>query len=568
MFAMTRSLACAFSFFFFLTQAFAQEAKPTTNTLAIAGTIVGEPGSHPLKKVVVQAMAEEQGRGANYTALSDSDGHFRLEDVGAGRYRVFLEKTGFIEVNSRDQKAEVNIVTVSPGQPVEDLMFRMLPAAVITGRITDEDGDPMSAVRVVALKKVPGKAKRETVSVASTDDLGEYRLAGLFPGEYSLAAMPPPDFRDYEKRSEQPEPAGNPPDTRYLTTFYPGTNDANQASFLGLKAGEEIPVNLTLVPARSYRVRGIVTGISAGQRPIVELTSKTGDTIRASEVGADGQFEVRGAAPGSYVLRATEESSTTRLIARQDITVVAADVEGVKLVPAPAFVLSGHLRMDDTHPSDISQYSVNLRKADLPDDPGFFISEDSFGENAQVDRQGNFSWKNVNPGTYVVRLYGATGPDNIFLKSARIGDRSIESGFTISGPAVLDLVVSSKSGTVEGIVMSHDSGDKQRGDQQGGGQNENAKPSNVAVVAVPEEKYRKIPERFGVGATDQYGRFTIRGLAPGSYLLFAWQDADEELYRDPDFLKSQQANGTTVRVEEGSRQQVNLKLIPIGDEWK
>ena len=91
--------------------------------------------------------------------------------------------------------------------------------------------------------------------------------------------------------------------------------------------------------------------------------------------------------------------------------------------------------------------------------------------------------------------------------------------------------------------------------------------SNVAVVAVPEEKYRKIPERFGVGATDQYGRFTIRGLAPGNYTLFAWQDVGEELYRDSDFLKSQ-GNGTPVKVEEGSRQKVELKLSPVGEEWR
>ena len=94
------------------------------------------------------------------------------------------------------------------------------------------------------------------------------------------------------------------------------------------------------------------------------------------------------------------------------------------------------------------------------------MSEDFFGTNAPVDRQGNFSWKNVNPGTYVVQIYGGNGQDNIFLKSARIGERNIDTGFTVSGPAVLDLVVSSKSGTVEGVVMSRD---QEGTNQQGGG---------------------------------------------------------------------------------------------------
>jgi hypothetical protein len=91
---------------------------------------------------------------------------------------------------------------------------------------------------------------------------------------------------------------------------------------------------------------------------------------------------------------------------------------------------------------------------------------------------------------------------------------------------------------------------------------------NATVVAVPEEKYRKLPDRFVTGSTDQHGRFTIHGLPPGSYTLYAWQDLDEPVWVDPDFLKSQEANGTTVKIEEGSHQTVDLKLSPAGEEWR
>jgi hypothetical protein len=92
--------------------------------------------------------------------------------------------------------------------------------------------------------------------------------------------------------------------------------------------------------------------------------------------------------------------------------------------------------------------------------------------------------------------------------------------------------------------------------------------ANATVVAVPEEKYRKLPGRFGSGTTDQHGRFTIRGLAPGGYTLYAWQDVDEGAYHDADFLKSQEANGKAVKVEEGSHQAVELKLSAAGEEWR
>jgi hypothetical protein len=538
---------------------------------SIAGTVVKEPGSQPLKKVLVQVVAENQKEGGNYTASTDADGHFHIENIVPGRYRIFIEKTGFVGVNEHGFKSDTNVFTVQAGQSVEDLLFRMLPTAVISGRITDEDGDPMSGVRVVAQKKKPGKSTRESVGTETTNDLGEYRLAGLFPGQYWIVAMPPPDFRDYEKQ-EKWSAGEAPSDTRYVNTYYPGTYDAMLASPVTLKAGDEMPVNFTLVPARTYRVRGIITGVTAAPKPSVELFSRAGDSYRANanEIGPGGEFEVRGVAPGSYVLRASAGTDSQSLNARQDISVVAADVDGVRLVPQPSFTLSGHLHLEGSAAADLTQYSATLRQAELPEDPGFFMSQDFFGTRAPVDRLGNFEWKNVTQGNYIVQVYGGDG-QGFFLKSVRLGGRDVATGFTASGPATLDLLASTKGGTIEGAVVQREK-EKEKAAGTGHVSNDhvnNDHPvANATVVAVPEEKYRKLPGRFVTGSTDQHGRFTIRGVASGSYTLYAWQDLEDGVYRDPDFLKSQEANGTAVKVEEGSLQTVELKLSPAGEEWK
>jgi hypothetical protein len=557
---MTRSLALAFFLLSALLLASAQDSSPATKPSSIAGTVVQEPGSEPLKKVLVQVVAENQKEGGNYTAVTDANGHFHIESVAPGRYRLYLEKSGFVGVNARGLKSDVNVVAVQAGQSVEGLLFRMLPTAVISGRITDEDGDPMSAVSVIAQKRKPGKATRESVLSGTTNDLGEYRLSGLFPGQYWIVAIPPPDFRDYGRQREKLPPGDEKSegqtDARYLTTYYPGTFDAMQASPVTLKAGDEMPVNLMLSSARTYRIRGIVTGVPAGQKPVVEVLSKTGDIVRSTEVGADGQFGLTGVGPGSYVLMASAGTDLQPLTAHRDINVVAADVDGIRLAPLPSFTLSGHLRIEGGAPGELPQYSVNLGQAQLPDDPDFMFQE-FFGTNAPVDRFGNFEWKKVNPGNYIVQLFGADAQSNFYLKSVTLDGRDVETGFTLSGPAKIDLLVSTKGGSIEGTVVEKEN------------DVDNDHPAaNATVVAVPEAKYRKVPERFVMGSSDQHGRFALRGLAPGSYALYAWQDLEEGVWRDPAFLKSQEANGKTMKVEEGSDQQVELKLSSTGEEWR
>jgi Carboxypeptidase regulatory-like domain len=558
---MIRSLA--FLLLGALLTASAQDSTSASHSSSIAGVVVKEPGSQPLKKVMVQVVAEDQKQAGNYTVTTDADGHFRIENIQPGRYRIFIEKTGFVGMNGRGHRADTNVYTIQPGHSVEDVLCRMWPAATIIGRITDEDGDPMSGITVFAQKKRPGKATREATENSSTNDLGEYRLSGLFPSQYWIVAMPPPDFRDYEQergKSQAGDYHGDAhSDTRYLTTYYPGTYDGAQAAAVTLKAGDEMPLNIRLVPARTYRVRGSVTGIAAGQKPIVKLVSRTGVFIHESEAGPDGQFEVRGVGPGSYVLKASASATAdSPITAGQDVSVVAADVEGLKLAPQPSFALSGHLYIEGNFAGALTQYSINLRPAELPDDPGFFLSQEFVGWNAPVDRLGNFEWKNVNPGNYIVQLYGGDGQSGAFLKSVKIGGQDGETGFRAAGPAILDLIVSTKGGAIEGAVFENEK-EKEMDAQH--------PVANATVVAVPEERYRKLPGRFSVGETDQHGRFTIRGLAPGNYTLYAWQDLEESVYRDPEFLKSQEANAAILKVEEGSRQQVELKLSPTPDEW-
>ena len=547
---MKRRLVLVFCVLSLLTRIHAQDGVSPPNTATLAGTVVKEPGSQPLKKVLLHFIAEDQKQGGNYTADTDSEGHFRIEKIQPGRYRLLLEKTGFHQVNLRGHQSEGAILSVQPGQDVNDLLFQMLPAAVITGKVVDEDGEPLPGYGVSLLRKRPGKSREpEVVGNERTNDLGEYRFGGLFPGQYLLAVIPLPDTRNFEHLAKESNGAASTQDLNYLVTYYPGTTDSAQAAAISLRAGDEMPVNFTMVPGRTYRVRGIVTGVPANQKPIVQVISKgVNNTMNATEVAADGQFEVRGMAPGSYTITVFSGSEGTFLTARESVTVVAADVEGLKLVPVRPFTVTGHLRLEGSMSKHVTDFTASLGPAPDADDNGMSISVE--GWNAKVDRFGNFQWTNVAPGKYVASVY-LDSSDDSFLKPVTVGNSAADPGFSVTGPTTIELVIGSRAGVLEGAVLDQD------------------KPaSNATVVAVPEEKYRKLHERYGVGSADQNGRFTIHGLAPGSYTVFAWHDTDEGLYYDPAFLKSQESNGMALKIEEGSRHKIELKLAPVSDDWQ
>ena len=322
-----------------LTGVSAAEAAPTKESLCtVSGQVVQEPGGTPLRKVMVSlastsGVIEAFGRNQQnpYATVTDAEGRFHVERLPPGDYRVTLERNGFVATNRRSRAYSSTFLSLMAGQETSGLLFRMLPAGVIQGKIVDEDGDPVQGVGVVAMSAT----SQNGFAGGQTNDLGEYRLSGLPGREYLVMAQ----------SGQLPVTANLTPQEPkvYAPTYYPGTADRRQATRIEVHPGDEVSANFNLVFSRAFTVRGTVSGLtlrrphSASTFPNATVTLLSADSPMGQQFQApilpNGTFEIAGVLPGSYRASISAPSGPIwqTLRTRQTVEVRATDVDGLQL---------------------------------------------------------------------------------------------------------------------------------------------------------------------------------------------------------------------------------------------
>jgi len=537
----------------------AQDASKTRAT--IEGVVTKDPDGQPVKKALIELIAENQAEGGDYTALTDIDGKFRIEAILPGRYHLFAERTGLLDAEKQRGRIDGRILTLAAGQEVRDLQLKLQAAAVVRGRVTDEDGDPLPNAEVTVLRQsfVAGHKHWEQAGAERTNDLGEYRVANLPAGNLYVCVSPPPDLKtmiesagaaasDHNRNS--PEKSVS---TTYQTTYYPGASDRNQAAPIQLRPGDDFPANFSLTPSPSVSIRGSVVNVPAHASATIMLQSRDFSVVlNGAEIHKDGSFVIRDVSPGNYTILATVEGSTVPMMARQSLQIGSTNVEGLRLLPQPGTTVRGHLRIESKNAAtrfEPDRVFLMLQSLDSEQDEGMIAGRESFSNLAHVAPDGSFQWTDVPAGNYYVQATGDTGAhDGWFVKSALVAGREInDSGMSLNGGMIpLDIVLSANGGIAEGVVV----------DPKG------LPVPNAVVVAVPEARFRGRLDRYRKTVSDQSGRFRLLGIRPGEYTLFAWETVDGEAYYNPDFLKSFEGQGVALQVSEGERKSLQLQSIP------
>jgi hypothetical protein len=309
---------------------------------------------------------------------ADGEGHFVFKSVDPGIYRLSADRQNFFpDVRLKSVQLRVE---VAAGDHRKDVILRLLPAAVVTGQVVDENSDPMQHVQVKLLTRLhrEGRQVFDIAGLGLTDDQGMYRIYDIHPGNYYVLAEVTPELREKGMQVVSTtgivgviEVAGTgetPPDRdiAFSPLFFPGTRDFLEAHALPVRPGDEVHANFIFTTMPSVSIRGQVTnGLTGGpaENPSVsaswsEFLEGTARDIRIS--ARDGSFEVRGLAPGLYTLRATFARDGSTYTAQQTVSVGPRGADHVLLAALPDSDIAGHVSVENPSPTDNSFYGMGM----------------------------------------------------------------------------------------------------------------------------------------------------------------------------------------------------------------
>lgn len=503
--------------------AMAAWAQTPDATFRVAGFLTNSVTGEPVRRATVEIKYLSGLRPAPglRTATADAGGHFEFNGVEPGSYRLWAGRRGY----ERQSLAPSAGLTVTEDRA--DLLFKMEPFAALTGKVVDENEDPIPGAAIQLIRSVIESGRRElrpAVSVV-TDDRGEYRVASLPSGRYFVSA----DARSQEASEN----------TAYGRRFFPGAPDLRTAAPLELQPGGHQQADFQLVPEAVFHVRGRVAGNERLTNVSVALAPRNtaeqfGGAGYPSRYLGEGRFEVSGVPPGQYTLTISAYEGGRLQRGSQAIAVGSADLEGLAITPQPGSPVTGRATVEQRGgipPLELRRVAIQL----LPEDS---IRDAGIDVRLEADRLS--SKTPAAPGNYSLRV---NVPEPYYAKLATVGGLDALAGpvtVTESGDlAPVELVIGSNGGEVSGKVKLQD---------------EPAVECLVMLIRTGSAT----PSQDKLAQTDQRGKFIMSAVAPGEYTVYAWRDISTVEFRNPQALT--QFSGEVVRVAEGGKQTVDLKL--------
>jgi len=272
-------------------------------------------------------------------------------------------------------------------------------------------------------------------------------------------------------------------------------------------------------------------------------------TNASATIEKDGSFDLFPVAPGGYNLMLAAIMGQFKSLGMAPVDVANRDLEGVALTAESPYDLSGQVTTEkntDTAAPDPAKQNtpqgptrLNLQPLDgqmMMNSPGGSTADD-----------GTFTLANTSPGRYRVNVNGK--PEGTYLKSIRFGDQDVlANGLTVppgNSSTRLEVMLGANAAKVEGVVQ----------DAEG-------KPLSSTIVTLLSDP--AAPDRsdlYQQANTDQNGKFSMKGIAPGKYRVYAWDELEYGNQFDPEYMKNYETKGTKLDLAASGAEQVTLKSI-------
>lgn len=325
-------------------------AAAAGGTAVVRGRVVDAATGRGLSRVQVRANTQNPNPGTPpptphpWLATTDADGRYEITGIPAGTYGIVVTKTNYVRAAWGEQRVEgpAKRLPIADGQVIEKIEFRLVRAGVITGRIVDEFGDPVTDVAVSPMRYQFMNGSRRLMQTGrggQTNDIGEYRIYGLSPGQYYVSAT----LRNFMMSQQDTTDRSG-----YAATYYPGTGNMAEAQRLTIAPGQTLTaVNLTLLPIQTARASGVV--VDAQGRPMagVGVTAMTGFGMNGffgGQTKADGTFTVTGLTPGEYTLRANVPGGQEQAI--ETLRIDGSDVTDLQLMVTKPSTIRGRVTFE------------------------------------------------------------------------------------------------------------------------------------------------------------------------------------------------------------------------------
>ena len=517
----------------------------------IRGRVVSADTGKPLRRARVNLST---GGGESRSVSTGTSGSYELKDLPPGRYTLRVTRSGYLPLTFGQKRAGEpgRPLDLADAQVMDKIDFAMPRMSVITGRVTDEVGEPVADAQVWAMHMQYYLGRRRLVPAgggfnARTDDAGQYRILGLSPGEYVVMA----NLRDTWPLDDDPTQT-----LAYTQTYHPSTPNAAEAQRVKVGVGQEVSaIDIGLVPGRAAKLSGVAitsTGAPAAGQTVGLGQEVSGPTmssmmsVGSAKVAGDGSWSIPNVPPGEYRLtvRTTVEGQDEH--ADTMVIVTGADLDGITLVTGGGGTLRGVVVTEDNMPltGPLEQLTVRARTVATdfrPRQPG--VS----GDNGRVAKDGTFEFKGAF-GPTIVTVTPLPAPWT--LKAIEHDGRDVadatldvKHGDIITG---IRVVLTNRPTIVRGTIRD--------------ARTQAPAEGTVILFAAESSRWREESRAIRSARPDQNGRFEVRGLPPGEYLAVALEYVRDGQWSDPEFLEGLRAVAERFSLAESEAKALDLNV--------